>query len=86
MNEDARNKLIIQDLKNKYIVKKAINDGKAILKRNLQAEINKINSINTLIRMTDIPTSELSRLEFSLEILLKSIRNARCHKEKLQST
>lgn len=82
MNEDARNKLIIQDLKKKYIIKKAIDSGKNILKRNLQAEINKINSINTLIKMSDIPTSELSRLEFSLEILLKSIRNAKCLREK----
>ena len=69
----------IEKIKQKYITKNNYSTSfHPKLKRNLQAEINKINSIADLVNNKNIPFSELSRLEFSLELLLKLVRNLKC--------
>lgn len=72
----------IEALKNRYIKadnRKRITNNLS-LKRNLQAEINKINSITQLISEKNIHPTELTRLEYSLNALfnvLQSVKNAK---------
>lgn len=70
---------IISQIKKKYIQNEKIVDNNK-LNRNLQAEINKIESIKTLVNKKSIDKIELIRLEFSLETLLKTVRNLKCKK------
>lgn len=74
-------KTIISQLKEKYIHTNKNNIIYSKLNRNLQAEINKINSIKKVIDTKKIDLIELSRLEFSLEALLKLVRNLKCKKD-----
>lgn len=66
-------------IKEKYIfASKNDFSNKSKLNRNLQSEINKIKAIANTISNKDIPITELSRLELSLETLLKQVRKLKC--------
>lgn len=74
----------IESLKKKYIKQRQPSQmaSNVTLKRNLQAEINKINAITQLLSSKDIHISEINRLECSLNVLvslIQSVKNAQAN-------
>lgn len=64
----------IQELIDKYIIKKSSGENLPRAKGNVQAQINKINSIHKYVRNQDIGQNELNRLESAVTSLYDLIR------------
>lgn len=64
----------IQSIKDKYIVKVKVVEELSRVKGNIQAQINKIKSIEEFVRRNGISISELNRLEIAVNSLHTLIR------------